>query len=151
MRDSIALILFNILFGSVGLFRLRRWDTLTRRYVPTYAREKVSDRSKPYKKMVRTELVVLAVSLVGSAAFAIIETTECYSWGYSIAGIFGMSYFFYPPILVWQLFVAERREKQWLIITNRKRKLTRKERREAEQKLKQISLFKRLDRLREEQ
>lgn len=151
MRDSIALILFNILFAGIGLFRLRWWDNVMRRYAPTYAREKASERSKPYKKMVRTDMLVFAISFVGSIALAIIETTECYSWEYLIAGIFSMSYFFYPPILVWQLFVAERREKQWLIITNNKRKLTRKERREAEQKLKQISLFKRLDRLREEQ
>ena len=79
MRDSIALILFNILVGGIGLFRLRWWDNVTRRYAPTYAREKVSDRSKPYKKMLRMELIVFAVSLVGSAAFAILETTECYS------------------------------------------------------------------------
>ena len=81
MRASIVMILTNTLFAGVILFSLRWWDNVTRRNAPTYARKNISDRCKPYKKMVRTDLLVFAISFVGSIVLAIIEATESYSWG----------------------------------------------------------------------
>lgn len=143
--------LANVLGLLCMLYKISKWDRLMREETPTFEREYVSDRSRPYKKMVRLILAVHGLSFIGALMFMILDKAGCALWICLIFGALSVLFLIYVPIIAWQLFVAERREKQWLIIINHKRNLTQRERREAERKLKQISLFKRLDRLREEQ
>lgn len=151
MQDFVWLTLGNVWGLLCMLCKICKWERLMRENDPTFDRENVSERSRSYKKMIRTIFTAHGLSFIGALMYMILAKAGCATWILLIFLVLSVLFLLYPPIVVWQLFVAERREKQWLIITNNKRKLTRKERREAEQKLKQISLFKRLDRLREEQ
>lgn len=151
MNAWVLLILIDVIFVSIYMYRLRWWDNKMRESDPTYERERVTQRSRPYVKMVRTILIMYGTAIVGAIGGMILEVFQYYSWVHRAACILGVNYLFLYPITLWQLFVAERREKQWWIIIHHKRKLTQKERREAEQKLKETSLFKRLNRIREEQ
>lgn len=151
MQDFVWLTLGNVWGLLCMLCKICKWERLMRENDPTFDRENVSERGRSYKKILRTIFTAHGLSFIGALMYMILAKAGCATWILLIFLVLSALFLLYPPIVVWQLFVAERREKQWLIITNNKRKLTRKERREAEQKLKQISLFKRLDRLREEQ
>lgn len=151
MRIWIYLTLVDSVYAAICLYRLRWWDNKMRESDPTYERERVTQRSRPYIKMVRTILIMHGAAIVGAIAGMILEVFQCYSRMHCAAGILSANYIFLQPIIIWQLFAAEQREKQWWIIIHHKRKLTQKERREAEQKLKETGIFKRLDRIREEQ
>lgn len=151
MQDFTWFTLGNVSGLLCMLCKICKWERLMRENDPTFDRENVSERGRSYKKILRTIFTAHGLSFIGALMYMILAKAGCAVWILLIFAVLSVLYLLYPPIVVWQLFVAERREKQWLIITNNKRKLTRKERREAEQKLKQTSLFKRLDRLREEQ
>ena len=151
MQDFVWLTLGNVWGLLCMLCKICKWERLMRENDPTFDRENVSERGRSYKKILRTIFTAHGLSFIGALMYMILAKAGCATWILLIFVVLSALFLLYPPIVVWQLFVAERREKQWLIITNNKRKLTRKERREAEQKLKQISLFRRLDRLREEQ
>ena len=124
MQDFVWLTLGNVWGLLCMLCKICKWERLMRENDPTFDRENVSERGRSYKKILRTIFTAHGLSFIGALMYMILAKAGCATWILLIFVVLSALFLLYPPIVVWQLFVAERREKQWLIITNNKRKLT---------------------------
>lgn len=152
MEEARTLLFIEIYFALRFLHILFVWDRNMRKEAPMFEREQFNDRSNPFKKALGFHVLLYGSSII--ALLVVLILNALFGWYSPFDTVVYICFFalvgHLPFLLGWMLTV-ERRRKQWLVITNYKSKLTQKERKEAERKLKQTSLFKRLDRLREEQ
>ena len=137
MKDLAIVLLFNIWITSRKLTIVRDGDRELEEIAYTYERPVNARQSNPYRKMKQYVFIIQSVSFISTIVTEIMGK-YCTRETFLILYILSWVYILDWPALVLIIIRENRRAMVWAKITNNKKRLTRKERREAEEELKRL-------------
>lgn len=122
----------------VKLMQNRTGDDELEGISQTYERPANAPRwSNPYRKLNQLTIATHAVSLISTVVLFFAEE-YCVHVINTILFLLSWLFLLDLPVRLFLMIRAHRRAKIWAMITNNKKRLTRKERREAEEELKRL-------------